>query len=377
MISEKKIFSRYEYKTGYVKNIDKFKHDIMLKKIIPYQVEIQPGPISDKICWLECPFCYGKSANDTGQRLTKERYIELIKEIAEGGVKKVIFAGWATDPLFYKYIDELVETALDSDLIIGFNTRVINISDRLIGLITSSSVQKDSYLSVSVDSGDNTSYDQVHAVSRPSRLYDRVCENVRRIKINLNKNGGSLFTSITYLINQDNCDEKLILKFIEDYKLAGVDLIRFSFPQIPRGDQEGENASILTHPERMALQESLKPIIQRSNSGGSKVLFVEADDLFYKKRTTPCFARFIYPTIGFDGWLYHCSQSAGPNFHSIALGDLRQNGFWKLFYNYNMDNIERYINELSTCLNKSDCRCDRKEHTVNRKLFKSGVFQDT
>mgnify|MGYP001208823737 FL=1 len=154
----------------------------MSKTVIPYQVEIQPGPTSKKICWLECPFCYGKSANDTGQRLSKERYIELIQEIAKGGVKKVIFAGWATDPLFYKNIDDLVETALKSGLIIGFNTRALKVSERLISLLTSGLAPNDSYISVSVDSYDNSSYAQVHGVSGQSHLYDRVSENIRRIK---------------------------------------------------------------------------------------------------------------------------------------------------------------------------------------------------
>jgi len=374
MNSVEKIFSRYLYKTDYVEDIASFKNKILSKTVIPYQVEIQPGPTSKKICWLECPFCYGKSANDTGRRLSKERYIELIQEIAKGGVKKVIFAGWATDPLFYKNIDDLVETALKSGLIIGFNTRALKVSERLISLLTSGLAPNDSYISVSVDSYDNSSYAQVHGVSGQSHLYDRVSENIRRIKTNLNKSGKSLFISTTYLINQYNCDEQNILKYIEDFKKIGVDLIRFSFPQIPRGSSEGTNPSIFARPQRMEIQEKLTPIIERENSGVSKVLFVDGEDLFYKERTTPCFARFIYPTIGFDGWLYHCSQSSGPNFHSVALGDLRENGFWDLFYNYNIDDMNDYFRNLTKCFDKVGCRCDRKEHTVNSSINDSRIF---
>ena len=112
------LVSRYLYRTSYVDDSARFKKEIISKTVRPYQVEIQPGPTGNKICWLECPFCYGRSAEDTGESLSKSRYIELIKEIADGGVKKVIFSGWATDPLFYQYIDDLVETALESGLII-------------------------------------------------------------------------------------------------------------------------------------------------------------------------------------------------------------------------------------------------------------------
>ena len=53
-----------------------------------------------------------------------------------------------------------------------------------------------------------------------------------------------------------------------------------------------------------------------------------------KLRSLPCFARFIFPTVGYDGWLYNCSQSSAPNFHGTALGDLSQAKFWDLYYDY-------------------------------------------
>ena len=86
MGTEKEMFSKYLYKTDYIEDYEKFKKDIIAKTVVPYQVEIQPGSTSKKICWLECPFCYGKSAKDTGERLPIERYIDLINHIASGGV---------------------------------------------------------------------------------------------------------------------------------------------------------------------------------------------------------------------------------------------------------------------------------------------------
>ena len=80
---------------------------IINKTIVPHQVEVQPGPMRGNICWLSCPYCYGNTAIDTGERLSKERYLEIMDQIAEGGVNKIIFAGYATDPLNYENIEEL------------------------------------------------------------------------------------------------------------------------------------------------------------------------------------------------------------------------------------------------------------------------------
>ena len=39
--------------------------------------------------------------------------MEIMRQIAEGGVNKVIFAGYATDPLFYSHIEDIVGVAVD------------------------------------------------------------------------------------------------------------------------------------------------------------------------------------------------------------------------------------------------------------------------
>ena len=97
-------------------------------------------------------------------------------------------------------------------------------------------------------------------------------------------------------------------------------------------------------------------------------------DIYRKARTTPCFARFIFPTVGFDGWLYNCSESSAPNFRSTALGDLKIRDFWDLFYNYDTTNLKSYLGKCNEKINKSGCRCDRKEHLSNQSIIDSKVF---
>ena len=92
--NKKKILeNKYQFKTNYTGDLEEFKKNLMEKKIIPHQVEFQAPPRGKKICWLECPYCYGLSAEDTKERLEKERGLEILKQILSGGVKKIIFAG--------------------------------------------------------------------------------------------------------------------------------------------------------------------------------------------------------------------------------------------------------------------------------------------
>ena len=137
MNSKKELEKKYTFKKYYIDNYHDFKKNIVNKKIIPSQVEFQPPPKSTKkICWMECPYCYGLSAEDNGERMSKDRALKILKEIIDGGVKKVIFAGYATDPLNCEYIDELLELAVKNNLVFGFNTKALKISDRFVSILT-------------------------------------------------------------------------------------------------------------------------------------------------------------------------------------------------------------------------------------------------
>ena len=111
--AKKNLESRYSYQTRYYKDVTELKEKIINKTIIPHQVEVQPGPLKGNLCWLSCPYCYGNSAQDAGERLSPDRYLEIMKQIAEGGVNKIIFAGYATDPLNYEHIEDLLGVTLD------------------------------------------------------------------------------------------------------------------------------------------------------------------------------------------------------------------------------------------------------------------------
>ena len=370
------LVDKYKFSNQYFDSPDKLKEEIIKKTIIPHQVEFQPGSQSKKICWLSCPYCYGESAEDNGDRLSGERLVEIIREVSVMGVKKVIFAGWATDPLNSKHIDVMLEAAVNNNLIFGFNTKPIKVSKFFLDCLYSPKVKKNSYMSLSIDAGSNDTFNQVHGMKVGPPLYDRCLENTKNIcKANLNER--KIDVSAAYLVNRYNSSEKEILSFINDFRSAGCNLLRFTFAQPPRGKVEENLDTVPTQDECDQYAKLLEKIVQNEDSEECKILFVDADkenDFFRKPRTLPCVARFIYPTVGFDGKLYHCSQSAAPNFKEIDLGNLKENNFKDLYYNYDVSDFKRYFNDLGKKLEKTGCRCDRKEHTVNTKIKKSNLF---
>ena len=366
---------KYQFKTDYVKNYDDLKKQILKKKIIPHQVEFQAPPRGKKICWLECPYCYGLSAENNGERLEKKRGLEILKQILNGGVKKIVFAGYATDPLNCDYIGELLDLTITNKAIFGFNTKALKISENFLSALKNNSTTEGSYISLSVDAGSNETYNLIHDVkAKKVKIYDQVLNNARKLGNIKKENYFDL--SAAYLVNIKSANINDYENFINDFMAAGCNVLRFSFPQPPK-DIKTEKGVVPSQEEINHYISDLNKLKKKYENDKCLILIANPDsdhDIYNKPRTVPCFARYLFPTIGFDGWLYNCSQSSAPNFRSTALGDLNKDDFWKLFYNYDSENLEEFMNICNKKISESGCRCDRKEHIVNQSVINSNVF---
>ncbi|MDC3382928.1 radical SAM protein [Candidatus Pelagibacter sp.] len=365
---------KYTFQTDYLKDINDFKKNLFEKKIIPYQVEFQPTPRGKKICWLECPYCYGLAADDNGERLDKERGLEILKQILDGGVRKIIFAGYATDPLNCSYIDDLLDLTISKNAVFGFNTKALKVSDKFCEVLKSNKLIESSYISLSVDAGSHETYNKIHAVKGKARIYDNVLRNAKRLGDIRQKNYFDL--SAAYLVNIHSGNEYDCEKFINEFRDAGCNLLRFTFPQQPKGIKT-EDGVIPTEGEKNNYKNILEKLKTKYENSKCSILVVDADtdhDIYDKPRTVPCYARYLFPTVGFDGWLYNCSQSSAPNFRSAALGDLNKKDFWDLYYDYDSNDFKNFVNTCAKKIGNSGCRCDRKEHVLNQKIIDEKII---
>ena len=52
----------------------------------------------------------------------------------------------------------------------------------------------------------------------------------------------------------------------------------------------------------------------------------------------------------------------------MALGDLAGANFWDAYYDYDVNDFRAFLDRQHATMKATDCRCDRKEHTVNHQL---------
>ncbi len=372
--------ARYRYDAGYVPDAQEFRARVLDKTVVPHQVEFQPGPMRGALCWLRCPYCYGRSAEDTGERISRERLLDVLEEVADGGVRKVIFAGYCTDPLNYDGLEDMIEVAIARGMAFGVYTKALHVSDRFLRVRSSARIVSRSWVSVSVDAGTDATYCTVHGIAnRFAQVYSRVWANVVNIAQARKASGAGFDVAATYLMNGANACGDDARRFVSDFRKAGCNVLRLAFPQLPRKEAPEGSAPAPSAEECTRWAGRLAPLVAAVDNPECRVLLVDADaehGLFRKKRTLPCVARFVFPTVGFDGWLYPCSQSAAPSFRGLALGDLAERGFWECFDDYHPEWLNERFNRDAGVMGSSGCRCDRKAHLVNGAVGRSCVFAE-
>ena len=229
-----------------------------------------------------------------------------------GGINKIIFAGYATDPFNYEHIDGLVEKSINLNQIIGVHTKLIKISDKMLKLLTSRK-NKDDYITVSLDAGDSLTYNKAHNLNPKVKIFDKVLDNITEL-VKLKKQKKSLIDiSVNYLITNENSNLETIERCINKLTKIGVDSIRFTFPQSPRGQDHKENPfAPLSKNKDLIISTVTKKIEDLANNNiNTRLTIFDYDKQINinEPRTLPCFARFIFPAISYDGYLSNCSQS--------------------------------------------------------------------
>lgn len=360
---------RATYSAQFIK-YNEFAEKILNYTCVPYQIEIQPGREKGKaLCWMSCPYCYGGSAKNSGDRLSVERYKEIIEEVASGPngrIEKLILAGYATDPLNYEHFDQLFETSVKHNFITGMHTKLLKISNKFLDIVSDKNIRDKSYVSISVDAGAKESYNLTHGITTKVDVLSKIYKNIESIQ---NRKNPKVDVNTTYLLTKYNSSISEISQSIEDLNNLGVDTLRFSFPQVPRNYDYNQKGNIFIE-DRQSLIKKVEELINKKKKLNTFVSIVDPDTKYEinQLRAIPCYARFAHPAIGLDGYLYHCSESSSPDFHSQALGNLKDNNFWDLYYNYNKDVVERDFKLME----KNKCMCDRKLYIVNKELQNTG-----
>ena len=128
-------------------------------------------------------------------------------------------------------MDDLLEMTIKNEVIFGFNTKILKVSDRFVKLLEDEKLAVGSYMSLSIDAGSNETYKKIHNIKSSAPIYDRVLNNVTKIGTvrKINKNFDLSAAYLLMFIVQMLGFENFINNFID-----ACNLLRFTFPQPPK-----------------------------------------------------------------------------------------------------------------------------------------------
>lgn len=325
--------------------------------LAPYKLEIHLPPKTKKLCWLNCPHCYTQEELADEEKISGKRLIEIINEVSWGSPKngavpeQIIFSGFRTDPLNSDVFDEVIYFSKLKEFGVGVHSKGLILKNETINVLNSKNNDGD-YVTFSVDAGNNRTYNAIHGVNKKANLYYRVVENINNLVSKRNSKDSKLKIRATYLLTNRNCDNQ-IFDFVKTFSEIGVDTIRFSLPIFPTMGKQNRN--------------SIYEIISKKNLDSFKIkikeLAEEFEEVIYldfdseQKKFLPCYTRYIFPSIGYDGYLYPCCLTSSNEFKNLRIADLKKENFWDSYFKQE---------KLDYC--KANCQCDRNSREVNKTL---------
>lgn len=348
---------RYRYAENLLRRWPDLARRFAAGTVVPDQIEVQLPPRGRRLCWLACPFCY----RETGRHadcplLSASRAVELIEEIGEGHPRtgerpcRIVFSGVSTDPLNSRCIDSSVGAVRRCGLGLGIHTRMINLSNELIGQVVQA--KRGDYVSISLDAGTDAVFNRCHGVRGGGPVLSRILGNVERLTRARDETALPLTIIGTYLLLDGNTDPAEIRTFarvlLGD---IGFDLVRFSEPYVPNRFATGAEFPSAGADHLARARECIAALQEEY---GGKVTLLE---FTRHDRCLPCVTRWLQPVIGYDGYLYPCSQTSVPDFAELRVGDLATSGFW-----------EAYSRVRSLDPGRAACLCDRKGFEINSAL---------
>lgn len=343
-------------------NYDYYKNT--LKKILnnisePLQLEIQPGTGCEG---YNCKFCYGfDKKQNIGWELSIDRYIKLLDDIKDK-TKLVQLAGIKSDPLTYSDIKKLIYNIKIKGFNIGVHTKGYLLTPEIAYLLNINSKEGD-FITFSIDSSNNTIYNELHGLPKHSAYLLYVKENIKTLYRLKKLSNSRLNINIACLLFKQNSSYNQMDDFIDQYKYC-CDVIKFSFPQVPNDMEKipyyfiKNNQFCKEREEIIKNIESLK--IKHSNI---KIVFLDFENDKHETKFQKCYAQKLLFTVDRIGNVYPCPQVTTQGYNHLIYGNLKEQSFKEIW------NSNKRKNILNMSVDDMKCRiCDRKDECLNIKF---------
>lgn len=323
------------------------------KSVYPLYVEIAPAGA----CNHRCTFCAVDYIGYKTRTLEKDLLIRRVSEMAERGVKSIMYAGEG-EPLLHKHIGEIVVQTQKAGIDVALTTNAVTLKDALVSEMLGSVT----WIKASVNAGTRETYAKVHQTKVDD--FDRVFRNLAKAVQVKQENRYACTIGIQMVLLPENQHEALDLA--RRAKDIGADYVvikpysqhLMSVETMAKGYKDF-NYSVLfpMEAELSALSDDGFRVIFRRRTMEK---LIEADRRYSVCQATPFFWAYVMAS----GEVYGCSAYLeDPRFCYGNLNDQSFTDIWE-------GEIRRKsFHHVRHELNISECRVNCRMDEVNRYLW--------
>lgn len=327
-------------------HLDRVNDYLKGKNIYPVTVEIDPSNACNHNC-VWCTFDYFRAKDK--DVLSREVLLKLMEELAEVGVKSIIWTGGG-EPWVNKNLQDAILLAHKKGIDQGMATNGVLLSKDDIEAIVKTHI----YCRISLDAGTEETYDKVHNGKKGD--FKKIIENMKLFSLIKKETNSKIDLGASLLVHPFNYKD--IVKAAELTKECGFNFFQLKPVVMHHGEQLpsslfekavelGEEAKKLTDEnfKVFVIDYKFKDIINRENNFGRN----------YSK----CWGHSFIGQVSANGNVYLCCHLRG--FPEFCFGNIKEKSFKEIW-----ESKERQ--EAINRIDFSKCQPLCKLHETNKIL---------
>jgi len=319
------------------------------KNVFPIYVEVGPSGT----CNHRCIFCALEYLGYKARYIDTEVFKKNIKEMAEGGVKSMMYAGEG-EPLLHKDIEDLIGYTKACGIDVAVTTNGVLLSSR----IGQDSLKALSWLRVSLNAATRETYAKVHGTQPDD--FDKVLHNLEEVVSTKRRYNYDCAVGVQLLMIPENYQETEKLANI--LKEIGVDYFTIKpFSKHPLSSHSLDKN--FDYMQMLSFQENLDGIATED----FKILFRDHTMMKLKNKERGydrCLGLPFWAYISSDGGVWACSAFLGKE--EFFYGNLYEQTFSQIWKGSKRKKVlEMVKHELDVSQCREVCRLDE----INRYLW--------
>lgn len=330
-------------------DVKQFSSDKILKHLDNVQQWVRggnPPPVTmeldmTNVCNHRCPECIVDYFLTTDNNsLPKETAMRIVEELAEAGVKGLMFTGGG-EPLCHPNTPEIVELAKNLDMDVGFITNGELFSEYSAEKILLNSL----WIRVSLDAGSPEVFQKTHYKSEIS--FNNIIEKLKLLVRIKHERQADCTIGVGFLTSHES--RKDIERATLLCKEIGVDYIQFRPMQIHHGGSFEYNWEDV----RYDIEECLKHATDNFHVLFSKHKYDMMERQDFGRDYGKCYGHQFASVVSANGKMYLCCHLRG--YEKYCLGDLKKNSFLEIWNSNQRKKAVENIN-FKDCIPL--CRCN-------------------